>query len=599
MPRLLRRLLNRRATRQHDQIRQRHLLTTRLRRIELRLDHLQNAKHLAQLLRLVHFPFPLRQQPNPRPIRPAPLVAPSERRCRSPRCRHQLSHCQTRSQYLCLQRIHIRLLNQRMIHCRHRILPNQRLLRHQRPQITRQRPHVPMRQLEPRLRKRVRKLLRMLMEPLRDLMINRIFPQRDVRREHHRRMPLRRIMRVRHRALTRSILRRPLPRPRRTLRQLPLIRKQVREIPVRPRRRTVRPRPFQPARDRVTRVARAIAVLPAQPLLFKRRPFRLRPHVALRRRRAMRLPKRVPPGDQCHRLLIVHRHPRKRLANVPRRRQRIRPPVRTFRIHINQSHLHRRQRIRQMPIPTVALVSQPLTFRPPINILLRLPHIRPPTRKPEGLKSHRLQRHVPGQHHQVRPGNLVAILLLDRPQQPPRLVQIAIVRPAVQRRKPQRPKPRSPATIRHPIRPRTVPRHPNKERTIMPVIRRPPCLRRRHQLLQILPHRLQIQLLKRLRIIKITSQRIPLVRVLMQNLQVQLLRPPVAIRHGSGGSVALRTRLGAHHRALADVFHGVFSSLVRVVGQTRPSPLSNHHSTRTQPCIQCIVRMIAMRPTHR
>ena len=313
----------------------------------------------------------------------------------------------------------------------------------------------------------------------------------------------------------------------------------------------------------------------------------------------MRLPKRVPPCNQRHCLLIVHRHPRKRLPNVPSRSQRIRFPIRPFRIHINQTHLHRAQRIRQMPIPSVSLVSQPLTLRPPINILLRLPHICTPTRKPEGLKSHRLQRHIPGQHHQIRPRDLIAILLLDRPQQPPRLIQIAIVRPTIQRRKPQRPKPRSPTSISHPIRPRTVPRHPNKERTVVPVVRRPPSLRRRHQHLQILCQRLKVQLLKLGGIIKIVPQRIPLHRVLMQNLQVQLLRPPVAIRHGSCGSVALRTGFRAHHRALADVFHGVFSSLVRVVGQTRPSPLFTSHPNRTQSCIQCIVRMLVMRPTHR
>jgi hypothetical protein len=51
----------------------------------------------------------------------------------------------------------------------------------------------------------------------------------------------------------------------------------------------------------------------------------------------------------------------------------------------------------------------------------------------EGRAAHRLDRDIAGQDEQVRPAELGAVLLLDRPQEAPRLVEIAVVRPAVER----------------------------------------------------------------------------------------------------------------------------------------------------------------------
>jgi tRNA(Phe) wybutosine-synthesizing methylase Tyw3 len=65
----------------------------------------------------------------------------------------------------------------------------------------------------------------------------------------------------------------------------------------------------------------------------------------------MGLAERVSAGDQRNRLLVIHRHARKGLANVPRRGHRIRLAVRPFRIHVDQAHLHRAQRILQLRSP--------------------------------------------------------------------------------------------------------------------------------------------------------------------------------------------------------------------------------------------------------
>ena len=67
------------------------------------------------------------------------------------------------------------------------VLPQLRLLRNQRAQVARDRPHVAVRQLEPRLGEGVGELVRVLVEAPRDLLVGRVDPQREVGRQHRRR----------------------------------------------------------------------------------------------------------------------------------------------------------------------------------------------------------------------------------------------------------------------------------------------------------------------------------------------------------------------------------------------------------------------------
>ena len=333
----------------------------------------------------------------------------------------------------------------------------------------------------------------------------------------------------------------------RAFRQLPLEPEQRVEIAVVPGGRRRRPRPLQPRGDRVHPLAGPEGVLPPQPHLLHRRPFGFDPD-----QRCipgpMRLAERMPARNQRHGFIIVHRHPRKGLANVAGRRRRVRVAVRALRIDVDQPHLHRRQRVLQLAIPGIALVVQPRGLRPPIDVLLRLPHVRPATAKAEGLEPHVLHRDVARIDHQIGPRQLGAVFLLDRPQQTPRLVKVAVVRPRVQRRKALRPRAGAAPSIGGAIGARRVPRHPHEQRTIMPVIRRPPVLRRAHQRNQISLHRVKVKRPERLGIAERGAHRVRQRRVLVQDLQVQLIGPPVAVRPHR------RHRIGpdpVHHRAFA------------------------------------------------
>ena len=161
--------------------------------------------------------------------------------------------------------------------------------------------------------------------------------------------------------------------------------------------------------------------------------FRLRPHQR-RIAGAVGLAEGVTAGDQRDRLLVVHRHARESLADVAGRSERIRLAVRAFRVDVDQAHLHGAEVTREFAVAAVALVRQPLAFGTPVDVLVRLPDVLATAAEAERLEAHRLQRDVAGEDHQVGPGDLLAVFLLDRPQQPARLVEVRVVGPAVERR---------------------------------------------------------------------------------------------------------------------------------------------------------------------
>ena len=555
VPGRLRRLLDRGGPAQHDQVGQRHPLPVRLRRVERRLHALKGRQDSREQGRLVGLPVLLRRQPEPPAVGPTTLVGSTERRCRRPCGRDQVGHRQPQRKDLGLQRPDARVVDQRVIDSRDRVLPQQFLGRHVLAQVARHWPHVAVHELEPGPREGVRELVRVLVEAARHRLVGRVGPHGDVRRRHHRRMPLGCVMRVGDEVRRRAGLWRPLLRPSRAADQLPLEAEQVLEVVVVPPDRVGGPCALQTAGDRVVTLAGAVAVDPAQALELGRRTLRLRPDIHARVSRAVALAERMSAGDQRHRLGVVHRHAAERLTDVPRRRNRVGHAVRAFWVDVNQAHLHGRERCRQFPVTSIALVAQPGVLRPPVDVLLRLPSVLAPASEAERLEAHRVQRDVARQHHQVRPGDRLAVLLLDRPQQAACLVEVRVVRPAVQRREPLRAGRCTATAIPGAVGAGAVPRHANEERAVMAVIRRPPVLRVRHQGGQVLLQGVEIERLERLGIAERRVQRTGDRGVLVQNLQVEPVRPPHVVRHLQHDCVLVQPAV--HHRASASAWSAV------------------------------------------
>ncbi len=264
----------------------------------------------------------------------------------------------------------------------------------------------------------------------------------------------------------------------------------------------------------------------------------------------MRLAEGVAAGDQRDRLLVGHRHALEGLADVPGRRHGIRIAVRALRIDVDQAHLDGAERVLEVAVAGVALVLQPLALGAPVDVLIRLPDVGAAAAEAEGLEAHRLQRDVAGEDHQVGPGDLPAVLLLDRPEQAARLVQADVVRPAVERREALLAPAATAAAVKGPVRAGAVPGHADEERPVVTEVRRPPGLRVGHERREILLEGREVEALELLRVVEVLAHRIGLRGVLVQQIQPQLVRPPIAVRRPATGGVTERTllsdRVGTH-----------------------------------------------------
>ncbi len=269
----------------------------------------------------------------------------------------------------------------------------------------------------------------------------------------------------------------------------------------------------------------------------------------------MRFPERVAAGDQRHRFLVVHRHPAERLSDVPGRRQRARLSIRAFRVDVDEAHLDRGQRILEFPITTVPLVTEPGLLRSPVDVLLGFPDIRPPAAKPEGLESHRLEGAVARQDHQVGPGDLPAVFLLDRPEEAPGLVEVDVVGPAVERGKPLHAGSRAAPPVVNPVGTRGVPGHPDEERSVVPVVGWPPVLRGRHDLFDVLLQGREVEGLELGGIVEVLTHRVAGGRIRMEDPEIQLLGPPLLVR-GAAVGFAREGTLGVVGHADVDLKAG-------------------------------------------
>ncbi|EPX84819.1 hypothetical protein ruthe_01816 [Rubellimicrobium thermophilum DSM 16684] len=331
-----------------------------------------------------------------------------------------------------------------------------------------------------------------------------------------------------------DILGQPLPGPGGRLHQLPFIAEEHVEIAHVPGGRIGLPGAFDAGGDGVLAMACAMRGQPAQSHRMQRGGFGLGTDGgggAI----AMGLAEGVPAGHEGDGLLVVHGHARKGFAHVAARGDGIGLAVRSFGVDIDQAHLHRREGIGELAVTEIAAVlllrgGEPFALVAPVDVLLGLPDIDAAAAEAEGLEAHGLERDISGQDHQIRPGDAVAVFLLDRPQQAPRLVEIAVVRPGVERREALGARSRPAPAVSGAVGARTVPGHADEEGAVMSPVGRPPGLAVGHQGAQISLERLVVELLEFGPVIEGRPHRIAAGMVLMKDVQVERPRPPVAIR---------------------------------------------------------------------
>ena len=254
---------------------------------------------------------------------------------------------------------------------------------------------------------------------------------------------------------------------------------------------------------------------------------------------AVGLAEGVATGDERDGLLVVHGHALERLADVDGGLLRIGLAVGALRVHVDEAHLHGAERTAELALAAVALVAEPLVLGAPVD-LLRLPHVLATEAEPEGLEAHRLEGDVAGQHEEVGPGDLLAVLLLDRPQEAAGLVEVAVVGPAVERGEALVAVAATAAAVLDAVGAGRVPGEPDHERPVVAVVGGPPVLRRGHHLDEVLLQGVDVEALERLGVDEVLVHRVAGGIVLVEHRQVELVRPPVLVRARAAGGLGLR-----------------------------------------------------------
>ena len=512
-------------------------------------------QHRGELGRVVDRPVLLRLETDPRAVGAATLVGVAVARRRRPGGRGQLGDGQARLEDPALESGHVLVCDQLVVDRGHGVLPQLRL-RDPRAEVARDGAHVAVQQLVPGLGERLRELVRVLQEAPRDRLVDRVEAQRQVRRQHHRGVPDRGVVGVGDGIRAGAVLRLPLLGAGRALGELPLVAEQGLEVAVVPRGRSRGPGTLETARDRVLALAGAEGVLPAEALVVHRAALGLgTDQVGVPG--TVALAERVAARDERDRLLVVHRHPAEGLPDVPGGRQGIRVAVGALRVHVDQAHLHGAERTAELPLAAVPLVSEPGVLRSPED-LLGLPDVLSPEGEAERLEAHGLQGDVAGEDQEVGPGELPAVLLLDRPQQPAGLVQARVVGPAVQGSEALGAVAGSAPAVLDAVGAGGVPAHPDEEGPVVAVVGRPPVLRRGHHVDEVPLEPLEVERADLLGIVEVLTQGVGLRRVLVENLQVQLVRPPVLVRPGASRA----RRGGGDCRVLAAAFGHVGSPVL-------------------------------------
>ncbi len=524
---------------EHDEIGERDLLAAAGLAVEVLLDGLQRGQHLGQFGGAVGLPVAHRCEADAGAIGPAAHVRAAEAGSGRPGSADQLGIAEAGGEDAGLELGDILGADQRMIDSGNRILPRQGFLGYFGTDVAGAGAHVAVGELEPGLGEGQLELGRVLEEALRDLAVARIELQREIGGEHDRLVRFGRIMGIRHGAGTAIVLGHPLHGTGRALGLHPIKGEQVLEILHRERHRAGGPSAFEAAGDGVCAAAGAALVFPAEALLFHACCGWLLADAIFRALGAVRLAEGVATGDQRHGLFVIHRHAAEGFANVPGGEQRVRLAVGAFRIDVDQAHLDGGEGVLELAVPAVALIGEELGFRAPIDEI-GFPIIGAAAAIAEGLEAHVLQADVAGEDHEIGPGDLAAILLLHRPEQAAGLVQVDVVRPAVEWLEALLATAGAAAAIGNAIGAGAVPGHADEERAIVAIIRRPPRLGGGEHRLDILLHGGEIERLELGGVIEIVTKRVGLGGVLAQRLEIELLGPPELV----GDGLFLRHLLG-------------------------------------------------------
>ena len=415
---------------------------------------------------------------------------------------------------------------------RDRVLPEELLRGDLGAEVAGDRAHVAVGQLEPRAGEGVGELVRVLQEAAGDGLVGRVHPQRQVGGQHGR--PALGAALVGRRDDRLGVLGDPLAGAARALLQLPLVLEEDLEEAVAPLGRDIGPGDLEARGDGVLADTGAVLVEPAHAAGLDRGCLRLGADVLTGVGRTVGLAEGVATGDERHGLLVVHRHPAERVADVVRGQDRVGVALRALGVDVDEAHLDRGERVVELAVAGVALLAtavaaEPLGLGAPVDVVVRLPRVDAATGEAEGLEAHVLERDVAGEDDQVGPRQGVAVLLLHRPQQAASLVEVAVVGPGVEGGEALLAGATAAAAVLDAVGAGAVPGHPDHQRAVVAEVGGPPVLAVLQHRGDVGLDRAEVEGLERGGVVELLAERVQHRLVLREDLQVEALGPPGAV----------------------------------------------------------------------
>ena len=210
----------------------------------------------------------------------------------------------------------------------------------------------------------------------------------------------------------------------------------------------------------------------------------------------------VAAGDEGDGFLVVHRHAAEGFADVVGGLERIGIAVGAFGVDVDEAHLHGGERVFELAAVDVAVgvvvgdehgavwslvdafgavrvadvAAEPGLFGAPIDVLIWFPDVFAAAAEAEGFEAHRFEGDVAGEDHQVGPGNLAAVLLLDRPEEAAGFVEADVVGPTVERGEALLAATAAAAAVAGAVGAGAVPGHADEERAVVAEVGGPPGL---------------------------------------------------------------------------------------------------------------------------
>ena len=198
----------------------------------------------------------------------------------------------------------------------------------------------------------------------------------------------------------------------------------------------------------------------------------------------MGLAEGVTTGDEGESLLVIHGHATEGFADIAGCEEGVGVAVGAFRIDVDEAHLDCGQGLGELTIAAVAFVCHELLFRAPVDEF-GFPVVTASTGEAEGFEAHGFEGNVAGEDHEVAPGNFLAVLLFDGPEEAAGFVEVGIVGPAVEGFEALLSAICTATAIEGAVGAGAVPGHADEEGAVVTIVSGPPGLRGGEDLLEI------------------------------------------------------------------------------------------------------------------